>query len=344
MTVNKMLLVSAYSPFCAGGVVSWTGNFLQSNWAKGKHVIFLNLYSPRKAKKRKIASTLRDYKKTIEFKRLCKKEMPDVVHINFGGSKLGLIRDCMMANHSAKKGIKTFMECHCDANYFYDDWICIRELKKAYKNGVRFLVLNEQSSSFFQKKVNVKETAINRVTNFVSFSKLKCHINQKVINILFVGHVRKEKGIETIYAAAKQYTDIHFTLVGPDFKDVPHPNLNNVTFRGEVSKDEVLRYMSQADLLLLPSKTEGLPMVILEAMSLGLPVIASNVGDIPNVLSGTKAGIFDIGCEQRFFEVLARFVSSFDLRKEASDTELAKFSENYDAERVCEKLEEIYNR
>lgn len=324
--------------------MTWTDYFLHSTWAKSKQIVFLNLFSSRKSKKRKIASAFRDYKKTLEFKKLCKKEHPDVVHINFGGSKLGLIRDCMMANYAAKKGINVFMQCHCDANFFYDDSCSIHQLKKASKSGVHFLVLNQQSLDFLHRKAGISEGKIDRIVNFAPKAEKRCEINEKAINVLFVGHVRKEKGIELIYSAAKQNPNIRFTLVGPDFHDVPHPSLENVFYEGEVAKAEALSFMACSDLLLLPSKTEGLPMVILEAMSLGLPIIASNVGDIPNVLSGTGAGLYDVGANGDFFELFRTYIDNYELRKKASLSEIVKFYGNYETEIVCHELEKIYSR
>jgi glycosyltransferase involved in cell wall biosynthesis len=60
---------------------------------------------------------------------------------------------------------------------------------------------------------------------------------------------------------------------------------NDITFLGDVDKNAVFEYMSKSDLFILASRTEGLPRVVVEAMSIGLPIIGTNVGGIPELLS-----------------------------------------------------------
>lgn len=57
-----------------------------------------------------------------------------------------------------------------------------------------------------------------------------------------------------------------------------------VRFEGKVSRNEVFRFMDDADVLVAPSRTEGLPRVIIEALARGLPCIGSRVGGIPDLL------------------------------------------------------------
>lgn len=57
-----------------------------------------------------------------------------------------------------------------------------------------------------------------------------------------------------------------------------------VSFRGRVDRSEVLRELEEADLLLMPSRTEGLPRALIEGMAIGLPAVGSAVGGIPELL------------------------------------------------------------
>lgn len=64
-----------------------------------------------------------------------------------------------------------------------------------------------------------------------------------------------------------------------------------VTFLGKISHDRLPGYYNMADALLLPSKMEGVPMVVLEALACGTPVIASAVGGIPDLVKHGENGL-----------------------------------------------------
>jgi glycosyltransferase involved in cell wall biosynthesis len=69
-------------------------------------------------------------------------------------------------------------------------------------------------------------------------------------------------------------------------------------FSGQQNKEQVLEIMSNSPLLVLPSYTEGFPMVIIEAMAMGCAIIATDVGAIPEMLalSGDKPCGIGISC------------------------------------------------
>ena len=68
-------------------------------------------------------------------------------------------------------------------------------------------------------------------------------------------------------------------------------NLNNrVRFVGWIPHDELPGYLNELKLLVLPSYTEGLPNIMLEAMACGTPVLATAVGAIPDVVKDNETG------------------------------------------------------
>ena len=84
---------------------------------------------------------------------------------------------------------------------------------------------------------------------------------------------------------------IKFVIVGPYedkekfFKEVDRLKVRDkCEFVGEVIGKERFKYFASADLFVLPSYSEGLPVAIIEAMSFGLPIISTRVGAIPEVV------------------------------------------------------------
>jgi glycosyltransferase involved in cell wall biosynthesis len=71
---------------------------------------------------------------------------------------------------------------------------------------------------------------------------------------------------------------------------------NRVAFLGAMSRDAVLERMRTARFLVLPSSYEGMPHVVLEAFASGLPVVASNVGGVPEVVRDRATGfLYEFG-------------------------------------------------
>ena len=106
--------------------------------------------------------------------------------------------------------------------------------------------------------------------------------------VLFVGYLQRVKGVHELASALVQVGDPLegvFVGEGPEAGYGAEPGARaNLRYVGAQAHDEVIRYMAAADVLVLPSYGEGLPTVLVEAGSVGLPVIASAVGGIPELL------------------------------------------------------------
>lgn len=131
------------------------------------------------------------------------------------------------------------------------------------------------------------------------FYKEKIGIKKENKMILFVGRIERLKGTEALLQiipkALKNRSDIVFYLIGegPDKKEFQVFNQKSVKLTGKVPHEKIDVYYKAADLLILPSMTEGLPNVILEALACGVPVIANPVGEIPSLISNTFNNIED---------------------------------------------------
>ena len=104
--------------------------------------------------------------------------------------------------------------------------------------------------------------------------------------ILFVGRLSRDKRVEPIIQAVLGMDGVHLNVVGDgeEYRHLITYEGEKVHFTGAVAPGEVKHYMEQADILVMNSAFEGIPMTILEAISYGLPVVSTNVGGIGEVL------------------------------------------------------------
>lgn len=115
-------------------------------------------------------------------------------------------------------------------------------------------------------------------------------------SFLYVGRLSEEKGVDTVIHVAKQLSDLTFNIVGrgPQMEYLHRLAIDapNVKFLGFRSGDELKDLYRQACAVLLPSRVhEVFPLVTLEAMAYGKPVIASDVGGIPEVVEDRVSGL-----------------------------------------------------
>ncbi len=117
--------------------------------------------------------------------------------------------------------------------------------------------------------------------------------------ILYVGRLSPEKGLDLLLRACALLTerrDIRLLLLGDGPCREEYERLvrelgvaEQVLFLGHQS--DVDSFYRRADMLILPSRTEGLPMTLLEAMSRGVPIIATRVGGMPDLIRDGETGI-----------------------------------------------------
>jgi glycosyltransferase involved in cell wall biosynthesis len=138
-------------------------------------------------------------------------------------------------------------------------------------------------------------------------------LNDDELAVFYIGRLSEEKNPDVFVEAAKTYqkqtpkTKVRFYIIGdgPMQKEIVEKihkeGISNVIYLGY--QKDVARYLSAADVFILPSAVEGFPLSILEAMAMKVAVIASNVGAVSDVIEGgvngyiVKPGSVDEICE-----------------------------------------------
>ncbi len=143
-------------------------------------------------------------------------------------------------------------------------------------------------------------------------------------------------------------TDMKLEIIGdgPDRKDIKSfieslGLTEDVNLLGSLDPEEVREKLSRASAFVLISKHEGLPMTILEAMSAGLPVIASNVGGIPEEIDETCGILVENNTEE--ISTAIKLIALPEKQKVMGQSARKRFEENFTLQKFLEKTEKVYN-
>ena len=105
--------------------------------------------------------------------------------------------------------------------------------------------------------------------------------------------------------------------------------------------DDVFPRLSHADVFLLPSKWEGIPMTVIEAMGTGLPVIASRVGGLPDMIGDGKEGLLIDPTPEALAAAVSRLLSDEDLRQ-ALGTAAVEAAQRFSVQTMARNYEMLY--
>ncbi|WP_027708423.1 glycosyltransferase family 4 protein [Zooshikella ganghwensis] len=117
------------------------------------------------------------------------------------------------------------------------------------------------------------------------------------LTLLSVGNAIELKGHHLVIEALTELPEAKLVVIGEGSERVKYQQLaeqlnvaDRVTFTGNIQQGDLVQYYNAADVLILASRREGCPNVVLEAMACGTPVIATDVGAIPDLIAPQVSG------------------------------------------------------
>jgi len=243
---------------------------------------------------------------------------------------------------------------HGAATYATESWLRFHKKIKPYVSAITFV--SQEGKDIFHQHHDWEYLPSEVVDNGVLIEPVKKKLGKS--DILRIGSVGRViplknqvgllKAVQRLSETLQRKVEIHFFGDGQsldDLKKFHNEQESNfsVTFHGMVSDRELI--YSSLDLLVVTSETEGLSMVIIEAMANSIPVIATNVGGNPRLVKHQKTGwLFEYDDDKTLAEQVMSLIDNRDLVDEIGANAFTYISENFSIEASAKKYAELYDR
>jgi glycosyltransferase involved in cell wall biosynthesis len=189
-------------------------------------------------------------------------------------------------------------------------------------------------------------TKMDRIQDFDELIRIrqKYDIPNKRIGI-FVGILKKEKGYLDVIQAIKRIKKVFIIFIGENQEQI-FPDSDSGKIMGFIKDKKTINELySIANFFIMPSYNENSPLVILEAMSKGLPIISSKMGGIPEIVTSGKEGILiEPGNHSQLNLAINTLINNDELIQTMGKAGITKFQSCFSTEIMINKYIEIYDQ
>lgn len=295
---------------------------------------------------------INDMKAIIELRKIIKKESPDIIHLH--SSKAGVVG--RIAAIGLRKRVKVIFTVH---GWAFTDGVSSTLKKHLYrkieKSVARFTDLFICVSNY-DAKIGKRDGVLNNKSNVVVIHNGSPLPQQNAVNysihspirLVMIARFSHQKDQKTLINAVAKLpkSDYRLTFVGDgetlntNKKIVSNLNLNkNIKFVG--FKDDVSKELIENDVYILSTHYEGLPISIIEAMSYGLPILATDVGGNSEMVINNING-FLFSSEEQLVDKLKYIIKNKNLIKKWGQESFNIFTREYSLSNCLNKINDAY--
>lgn len=351
MSSNMKVCMIVQDPMVKGGIAAVVNGYRGSKLEKQFRINYVESYKDGN----KITKILKAIIGYTKFLKLLLIDKPDIIHIHssFGPSFFRKIPFIYFASW-AKKPIINHIH-GADFEEFYNNASFRKKklIRKIYNKCSHFIALSDEWRE--KLKLIVPEECISVVENYSipQINALDERMKRSSNNqILFLGEIGQRKGCydipEVVEKVLMEIPQARFILGGSGDIKVIEALLrekgidSNVVFPGWVRGDEKDKLLKSSDIFFLPSYNEGMPMSILDAMGYGLPIVSTNVGGIPRIVSAKNGHICNPGDKKELAKSIVSILNNNNKLKSLSLGSYEIVKEKYSLELHVKALEELY--
>lgn len=288
-----------------------------------------------------------DFSVISQMRKIFKEQKPDVIHTH-----LHVLQYVM----PAIRGLAIRGKFHTIHNVAQEENVFVLRLlnKQFFKHDhVKPIALSDLIRDSIVEEYHIQKEKIPVIFNGIDLSKClpkEAYFTNGNFKILHIGRFDEQKNhiglLNAFHAFHEKHPDSELWLIGDGEKRAEmeiYVNENrladSVKFLGLQSS--VYGYLRDADMFTLPSLYEGIPMTLIEAMGTGLPIVATKVGGVLDMLDENSALLVDVDVEQ-VAQAFERYYLDEQLRKKhgtAAKERVIQFS----AEQMAKDYECVYH-
>lgn len=224
-----------------------------------------------------------------------------------------------------------------------------KKFNKVCSNADAFIAINKDIYNVFTE-LNVDTEKVEYITNGVDLRKRIDVSNNNVV--MYCGRIEKVKGVDILLEAWKlidkekniKNTKLVIVGDGSQRKDLmkKYKYLENIEWVGETKNTD--EYYKEARFLVAPSRSEGISNTILESMSRGIPVIATNVGGTSEIILAKDEGILvESENVKQIYEAMKLYLKDDDLLEKVSINAYNRIRSNFSIESAKIKYINVFN-
>lgn len=280
---------------------------------------------------------------------------PDIVHVHHGW---------VLASILAETGVPYVVSLHGTEYLGFERYADYREMALHGLRGARRVIAlteenREQAIATYgldPEKVVVVRSGVDTDV-FKPLEVDKSWLNGYNIDTqdrpvaFFGGKLTAVKGVDVLLQSARTYSRIAerpITLIagagdarGQLEQQVRELGLDSVYFLGHQGQEQMVRLFNVADVAVVPSRADWFPLVAMEALACGTPIVVSNVGGLPQVVTDQVGCVVEPGDPAALAEKITLFIQD-RFKAKAREAATAHVRENFGWENTVSSLERIY--
>lgn len=368
----RVLILAPLPPPDHGGITTWSRSILQG-FARDSSVQLDFVDSATRYRKvttkslliRWVGGSAQSLRDTYRIVKSIRRNRPALLHLCTSGGPAAL-KDALIMWFLQRLATPGVIHYHMGRlpEIIAKGGIEWKFIRYALHRAKAVIPLDQKSEASLQNALPC--IRITRLPNIVDIDKIDALRTQAPVapagsegflRILFAGHVVPAKGLRELVSAYAKISDypLGLDILGPvtpgfrkELEAIGGRSVGQKQLRllGAVEHDEAIRHIASADLFVLPSYSEGMPNVVMEAMACGRAIISTDVGAIPEMLDIGGPEECGVCVPPRDVEALTaairRLAGDPVLRQELARRARERVEKNYSVPVGCGKLLELW--